>query len=83
MAETKLIAEFFDQNWKKVEVLITDKAILWEKNKIDFKEVIDLEIVRHAQKDCIRIRREKDYYFSFGDRQKQVFRFIAFNIKSD
>ncbi|MDI9611050.1 MAG: CheF family chemotaxis protein [Archaeoglobaceae archaeon] len=83
MPETKLIAEFFEQNWKKVEVLITEKSLVWEKSKIDFREVADLEIVQHVQKECIRIRREKDYYFNFGEKQKQVFRFLAFNIKSD
>ncbi|MCS7130594.1 MAG: hypothetical protein NZ872_04165 [Archaeoglobaceae archaeon] len=83
MPETRLIAEFFDKEWKKVEVLITDKAILWEKSKIEFKEIVDLEIVQHSQKECIRIRRERDYYFNFGDKQRHVFRFLAFNIKSD
>lgn len=83
MPENKLTAEFFDGEWKKVEILITDKAMIWGKNKIDFKEIIDLETVQHAQKECIRIRREKDYYFSFGEKHRQVFRFLAFNIKSD
>lgn len=83
MTGTKLIAEYFEDDWRKVEVVITDKSIVWGKNKIDFKEITDLELVQYAQRDCIRLRREKDYYFNFGERQGQVFRFIAFNIKSD
>ncbi|MEM2727091.1 MAG: CheF family chemotaxis protein [Archaeoglobaceae archaeon] len=83
MPENKLIAEFFDGEWKKLEVLISEKSIMLGKDRIEFKNITDLELTKKEGKDCIRLKSGKDYYLSFGSKQEQVFRFLAFNIKSD
>ncbi len=83
MAETKLIAEIFEGGWRKVEVIIGEKSMVFGKEKIDFKNITDLELTNYEGKECIRLKSGRDYYFSFGDKQRQVFRFLAFNIKSD
>lgn len=83
MAETKLIAEIFADGWKKVEVLITEKELLLGKERIEFKAITDIEIVQHSGKECIRIRSNRDHFLFFNERQKQVFKFLAFNMKSD
>ncbi|MEM0202453.1 MAG: CheF family chemotaxis protein [Archaeoglobaceae archaeon] len=83
MAETKLIAEIFADGWKKVEVLITGKEMILGKEKIEFKTITDIEVVQHSGKECIRIKSGRDYLLFFGEKQKQVFKFLAFNMKSD
>lgn len=83
MAETKLIAEFFDGVWKKVEVLVGEKSIVFGKEKIEYKSVTDLELTSYEGKECVRLKSGRDYYFNFGKQQSQIFRFLAFNIKSD
>ncbi|MEM2120050.1 MAG: CheF family chemotaxis protein, partial [Archaeoglobaceae archaeon] len=83
MAETKLIAEIFAEGWKKVEVVITDKEIIIGRERIEFKKITDIEMVQHGGRECVRVKSERDYFLFFGDRQKQVFRFLAFNMKSD
>lgn len=83
MPENKLIAELFDGEWKKLEVLISEKGIIFGNDRIEFKNITDLELMKKEGKDCIRLKSGKDYYLSFGSKQAQVFRFLAFNIKSD
>lgn len=83
MPETKLIAELFEGGWKKVEVIIGEKSMVFGKEKIDFRNITDLELTTFGGKECIRLKSGKDYYLNFGDKQRQIFRFLAFNIKSD
>lgn len=83
MAETKLNAEIFAGGWKRVEVVITDKEMIIGGERIEFKKILDIEIVQHEGKDCVRLKSDRDYFIFFGYRQKQVFRFLAFNMKSD
>ncbi|MCS7118481.1 MAG: CheF family chemotaxis protein [Archaeoglobaceae archaeon] len=83
MNETKLLAEIFDGEWKKVEVLINGKGITIGRDRIDFKAIMDVEITQNEGKETIKIRSGKDYLLNFGERQGQVYRFLAFNIKSD
>lgn len=83
MAETKIIAEIFANGWKKVEVLITENEMVLGKERIDFKTVTDVEIVQWQGKECVRIKSDREYFLFFGERQKQVFKFLAFKMKSD
>ncbi len=79
----KLQAEMYDGGWKMVEVTITDKGIIFGNEKILFKEIEDLERLDFEGKNAVRIKKGKDYYFYFGSKQNQIFRYLAFNLKSD
>uniref|UniRef100_A0A7J2TJM7 Uncharacterized protein n=1 Tax=Archaeoglobus fulgidus TaxID=2234 RepID=A0A7J2TJM7_ARCFL len=83
MPETKLIAEVFDKDWVKVEVLIGEKSMTIGKETLDFRAISDLELTQHAKKECIRIKAGRDIFINFGEKQKSVFRYLAFNMKSD
>ena len=87
MAEKVLVktpAEFFENGWKTVEATLSESGLSIGNFKIPLKEIEDLEKVEFQGKEAIRIKKGQDYYISFPQKlQAQVFRYLAFNLKSD
>ncbi len=83
MKALKLRAEVHEKGWREVDVIISDREIVFEKNAIPLKEIEDIEIVQIDGKEAIRIKKEVDFYFNFKEKQRSVFRYLAFNLKSD
>ncbi len=84
MKALKLKAEVYEGGeWKPMEVVVTEKDISLGGVRIPFREIEDLEKVTLDGREAIRIRRGEDYYVSFGAKQDSVFRYLAFNLKSD
>jgi len=79
----KTPVEVFEGKWVKMEAVIYNDAIEFGKAKIPFKAIIDLELLNYEGKEAIKIMAGRDYFLNFGDKQKQIFRFLAFNLKSD
>lgn len=80
----QLPAEFYDEEWKKTSVKIANKTLSFASITISFKEIQDIERLEHEGRDAIRLKRgEKNYFLSFGAKNGQVFRYLAFNLKSD
>ncbi|AAB90208.1 CheF family chemotaxis protein [Archaeoglobus fulgidus] len=79
----KIPVEYFEDGWKKGEAVITKDAISFAGKTIRFKEIQDLERLKHEGRDAIRIKKDADYFIDFGSRQAQIFRYLAFNLKSD
>jgi helix-turn-helix protein len=83
MPETRLLAEIFDKEWRKVEVLIGEKNMTIGKEVVEFKAISDLELTQCAGRECIRIKAGREIYLNFGEKQRSVLKFLAFNMKSD
>ena len=79
----KIPVEYFEDGWKKGEAVITKDAISFAGKTIRFKEIQDLERLKFEGRDAVRIKKDGNYYLNFGSRQSQVFRYLAFNLKSD
>ncbi|HIH69110.1 CheF family chemotaxis protein [Methermicoccus shengliensis] len=79
----KTPAEIFDNGWKSTEVVITESDITFANTKIQSREIQDLEKLEYAGKEAVRIKKDRNYYLNFGSRQQQIFRYLAFNLKSD
>lgn len=79
----KIPVEYFEDGWKKGEAVITKDAISFAGKTIRFKEIQDLERLKHEGRDAIRIKENVDYFLDFGNMQVQIFRYLAFNLKSD
>ncbi len=80
----KLPVLYFDGGWKKDEAVITENAISFAGITIPFREIQDLEKLNHEGKPAIRIKKgDVNYYLHFGSKQDQIFRYLAFNLKSD
>ncbi|MET1123829.1 MAG: CheF family chemotaxis protein [Archaeoglobaceae archaeon] len=71
------------EKWRDVEVIIDSNGLNVGNLAIPFKEIEDLEMVEIAGRRAIRIRRGEDYYFDFGAKQNSVFKYLAYNLKSD
>ncbi|WP_202319867.1 CheF family chemotaxis protein [Archaeoglobus neptunius] len=81
--ELRIPVEYFDNGWKKGEATISKTAISFAGLTIPFKEIQDLEKLNFEGKEAIRIKKDGNYYLHFGNRQDQIFRYLAFNLKSD
>lgn len=80
----KVPVEFFDGGWKREEAVITKTSISFAGTTIHFKEIQDLEKMKYEGRDVLRIKMgEKNYYVDFGKNLEQIFRYLAFNLKSD
>ena len=79
----KTPVEVFDKGWKRSEAMITERAIAFADVKIPFREIQDIEWTEIDGKEVIRIKKDRDYFVHFGSKQRQIFRFLAFNLKSD
>ncbi len=78
-------AEIFENGkWNKVDVVITDQSISLGDNRILLREIEDLEKVDVGGKKAIRIKRGEDVIVSFPEKVfNQIFKYLAFNLKSD
>ncbi len=77
-------AEFYDENWRKVEFILTNRYVKIGNNTIQFKEIEDIELVNIDERKAIRIKKGKDFIVSLPkDLQDHVFKYIVFNLKSD
>jgi hypothetical protein len=81
--QLRTAAEIYDNGWKKVEVTITENSIIFGRTQIQFREIQDLEKLEYEGRDAVRIKKDRDFYLNFGNRQQQIFRYLAFNLKSD
>ena len=80
----KVPVEVFEGgNWIKTEAAIYSSYIQFGKKEIQFKQIRDLEYSHLDNKEAIKILADSEYYINFGKYQKQVFRFLAFNLKAD
>ncbi|WP_290623208.1 MULTISPECIES: CheF family chemotaxis protein [unclassified Archaeoglobus] len=80
----KLPVEYFDGGWRGGEAVITENAISFAGLTVPFKEIQDLEKLTYEGKTVVRIKKDnQNYYINFGKKQDQIFRYLAFNLKSD
>jgi len=80
----KTPAEIYDKGWKMCEATITESAVSFSNITIPFREISDLEWIEYNGKEAIRIKRgDLNYFVHFGSKQKQIFRYLAFNLKAD
>lgn len=80
----KLPAEIYDNGWKKVELVIANKALSLGKLSIPLKEIQDIELVQYEGKEAIRVKTGgNNLFISLGARNGQIYRYLAFNLKSD
>uniref|UniRef100_A0A7C2S5T5 Taxis protein n=1 Tax=Archaeoglobus fulgidus TaxID=2234 RepID=A0A7C2S5T5_ARCFL len=79
----RIPVEYFDGGWKKGEAVISKTAITFAGMVVPFKEIQDLEKLSYEGKEAIRIKKDRNYYLNFGNMQDQIFRYLAFNLKSD
>ena len=76
--------EYFDGGWKKGEAVVDKTSLSFAGVRIPFKDIQDLQKVQYEGKNAIRIKKDnKNYYINFGKTQDQIFRYLAFNLKSD
>ncbi|ADB58426.1 CheF family chemotaxis protein [Archaeoglobus profundus] len=87
MAEKVLLktpAELFEDGWRTVEVVITDRSISFGNSRVNLREIEDLERVVVEGKKAIRIKKDRDIIISFPEKiVDQIFKYLAFNLKSD
>ncbi|RLI75830.1 hypothetical protein DRP05_14040 [Archaeoglobales archaeon] len=81
---TKTTAELYKDGWVKAELTLTDESITIGTEKVTIREIEDLELVEVDSSQAIRIKKGGDIVFRVpGKLQSQIFRFLAFNLKSD
>lgn len=80
----KLPAEIHDGGWKRTEVSIDGRTIGFGNVSIPLREIRDIELITFEGKEVLRIRRgDKDFFITFGSKNAQIYRYLAFNLKSD
>jgi helix-turn-helix protein len=76
--------KIYSAGWVDTELTVTDNSLIIGKQKILFGEIEDLEETEIDGVSCIQIKKEGNIILKLPlNIDKQVFRYIAFNLKAD